>query len=168
MPSLLPASPFPFASNLQLICGCCFPNNQRKFNICIRQPRSHIQITIRRQLQKSLTLPTRPVVAAWRKSFGGREEHDSLRFRTQCCLLTRFMSALPTQEWRRSLEQLDTNWESSAWQRLGGRWGYHSHRGQEEMKFLALMSFACLFSSLKNSPLPVLPNSPFSFLFSFL
>lgn len=51
------------------------------------------------------------------------EEHDSLRFRTERCLLARFMSALPTQRRSEFLEQLDANWETSAWERLGGRWG---------------------------------------------
>lgn len=97
------------------------------------------------------------------------EEHNSLRFRTECCLLTRFMSAQPSRGWSRFLEQLDANKEASAWERLGGRWrGTKSCMDQAEMEFWAFMSlFPAYFHLYRAAPSLSFPIPHFLFFFPF-
>lgn len=97
------------------------------------------------------------------------EEHNSLRFRTECCLLTRFMSAHPSQGWSRFLEQLDANEETSAWERLGGRWrSTKSYMDQAEMEFRAFMSLLpAYFHLYRAAPSLSFPIPHFLFFFPF-
>lgn len=93
------------------------------------------------------------------------EEHDSSRFRTKCCLFTRFMSAFPTQEQSRQPEQRKSPGGPLCGRHWEAREGTNSHTGQADIEFLALMFPCLLIFIFIEQPLPCPSQFPIFFPF---
>lgn len=162
-----PASLLVFSSTIQSICSCCLPQNWKKNvqHLCLSSEETYSNHYQKPSYKSLWCLPPHQGWQLEGTHLARMEEHDSPRLRTKCCLLTKFIEALPPRGSRTSLEQLKANWEPWGWKRPGAGGKTKGSTGQAEMEFMSLMSPLPAYFHLYRAALPCPPQFPVFFSF---